>query len=157
MTFSTNSACPREQQILAALRTGATTSDMQRHLAECSTCAEAARISSALLACVDAKMNSATAQMNVQPGDARIIWLLAAERRHAEKEQKLRRIVGLVPIVALLLIVIATVIFRFVFGGSVDALLGSSGTSGRIGPVFLLAVALVVAVVMTAPTRTRSS
>ena len=145
MMFS-DTACASEKQILAAMKAGRMTPEMERHVRECAVCSETVQVSSALL--------SVSSQVKVERGDARIIWLLAAERRHAETEQRLGRVIGMVPVIAAVILAIAAAVWRFLMGGSTDALLGGSG---KIGPVFLVAAALVVFVVLTAPVRGRSS
>lgn len=138
--------CPNQQDVLRAMKRGAMTQEIERHIIECAECAESVRISSALLASAE--------YVNVERADARIIWLLAAERRHADTEKKFIRVIRLVPALLAMIVAAAATIWVVLFGGSADALLGASG---RIGPVFLIAAAFVVFVVWTAPLSGRSS
>jgi hypothetical protein len=137
--------CPEEQEVLRALQHGSVTAELERHVAECAKCAASVRISSALLA--------SAGEVKVDQGDARIIWLLAAERRHAETEKKLARVIRLVPAMTAMIVAGAAMLWVVLLGGSANALLGASG---KVGPVFLLAAAFVVFVVWTAPVRGRS-
>jgi hypothetical protein len=138
--------CPNQQDVLQAVKRGTLSAEIERHLAECGECSESVRISNALLA--------SSEHVNIERADARIIWLLAAERRHADTEKKLTCVIRLVPAMVAMILVAATTTWVVLFGGSADALLGGSG---RVGPVFLIAVAFVVFVVWTAPLRGRSS
>lgn len=140
--------CARERELLQTLRAGAAfTPEEQRHLEGCAQCAESVRIARAL--------NAVSAVVTIEKGDARILWLLAAERRYAAKEQRLQRIMGIVPMFAVIAVFVATVLRAFLTGDMpIDGLLGASG---RIGPAFLVAAVFVVVLVWTSPVRGRSS
>jgi hypothetical protein len=138
--------CPRKEDVSLAVKRGEITPEIERHVTDCAECSESVRISSALLA--------SSEHVKIERADARIIWLLAAERRQADTEQKFNRVIRLVPGLAAMIVAAAATIWVVLFGGSADALLGASG---RVGPVFLIAAAFVVLVVWTAPSRGRSS
>jgi hypothetical protein len=113
------------------------------HVEQCAVCAEAVRIGNAL--------NSTTTQAVIEPADARILWLLAAERRYALAEQRLARLTRLIPLVAVVAVIVAAGLRALLSGGSpVDGLLGAGA---RVGPVFLVALAFVIVVVWTTPGR----
>jgi hypothetical protein len=139
--------CPRHNEVVRAANSGLVAPEIARHITECVECSETAGIARTLVA--------SAIETKIERGDARILWLLAAERRHAAAEQKLNRVIHLVPALATVIAIVATVI-RVVLTGSspIDGLLGASG---KIGPVFLIAAAFVVLLVWTAPMRRRSS
>lgn len=137
--------CPRESETVRAAKAGRVSPELARHIEHCTVCAEAVRIADAL--------KSTTTQAVIEPADARILWLLAAERRYAAAEQRLARLTWWIPLVAAVVVIIATAVRAVLSGSSpVDGLLGATG---RIGPVFLLALAFVVVVVWTAPRPAR--
>jgi hypothetical protein len=140
--------CAHEREVLQAIRAGeAFTPDLQRHLEGCAQCSESLRIARAL--------SLTPAGITIEKGDARILWLLAAERRYAAKERKLQRIMRMVPAFAILLVIAVTITRVFIWGGSlIDGLLGASG---RIGPAFLVSAVFVVILVWTSPVHGRSS
>ena len=139
--------CPRENECIRAVHSGAMAPELARHMGECSDCAEAVRIARTLAA--------STVETKVQRGDARIVWLLAAERRHADKERKLGRIMSLVPSIVIAAIIAVTAVRTALTG--VSPVEGLFGTSDTVAPAFLIAAIFVILVVSTAPLRSRSS
>lgn len=135
--------CPRESECIRAANSGRISPEVVGHIKQCAACAEAVRIAGVL--------NSTATEAMIEPADARILWLLAAERRYAVAEQRLARLTKSIPLVAAIVVIIAAVVRALLSGGSpVDGLLGATG---RVGPVFLIALAFVIVVVWTAPGR----
>jgi len=140
-------SCSRETETLRAAKTDAITAELQRHLAECAECSDTMRVAIAL--------STSGGQVPVERGYARIIWLLAAERRHAQAEQKLARVVRFGPVFVVLLVAVVAAVWALLTGHFVTE--GLLEGSGKIALVFLIAAVFVVFVVWTAPVRGRSS
>ena len=138
--------CPNEQRVIAAIRVGGLGPELRKHVEQCPACEETARIAGAVA--------GSTIAMSIHRGDARILWLLAAERRQAEAERKLGRVVVAARLIAALAFLIAAAV-RIVTAGGPPA--GLLGVENNVGPVFLIAAAFVFLVVWTAQARGRSS
>jgi hypothetical protein len=135
--------CPRESECIRAANSGRISPEVAGHLKQCAACAEAVRIADAL--------NSTTTHALIEPADARILWLLAAERRYSVAEQRLARVTRSIPLIAGIVVIIAAVVRALLSGSSpVDGLLGAGA---KVGPVFLIALVFVIVVVWTAPGR----
>jgi hypothetical protein len=139
--------CPREHETVLALKSDVLAPELERHISECASCSEAARIARSLTAIAD--------DVNIERADARILLLLAAERRHAHAEEKLTRITRFVPSLVIAIVVVVTLFRRILTGDS--PLAGLLGADPRSAPVFLIAAAFVVVVVWTAPIRGRTN